>query len=56
MPTYEYACGNCGITVEITASVSENIAPRCDCGQMMTRKYSAPGIVFKGTGFYKTGG
>ena len=51
MPTYDFKCNTCGITVEVFASVDDQAAPRCDCGEMMQKVYSAPGIVFKGTGW-----
>jgi len=51
MPTYEFRCATCGITTEIIASVEDQAAPKCACGQMMTKVYSAPGIVFKGDGW-----
>jgi putative FmdB family regulatory protein len=51
MPTYDFKCNTCGITVEVVASVDDQAAPKCDCGEMMQKIYSAPGIVFKGTGW-----
>jgi len=51
MPTYDFKCNACGITVEVFANVDDQAAPKCDCGEMMQKVYSAPGIVFKGTGW-----
>lgn len=51
MPTYDFKCNSCGITVEVTRSVDEDSALRCDCGEMMFKIFSSPGIVFKGTGW-----
>lgn len=58
MPTYEYKCLGCSNTVEMSRSVDERDEPvECvSCGLESTRVYNAPGIQFKGTGFYKTGG
>lgn len=57
MPTYEYACINCDKTVEITRSIHEpSDTQQCpDCGYNLVRVFSAPGIQFKGSGFYSTG-
>jgi len=51
MPTYEFRCPKCLITCEVIASVSEQSAPTCSCGELMTKIFSAPGIVFKGDGW-----
>ena len=51
MPTYDFVCPNCQISVEIVSSVSEQASPKCDCGQMMIKQFSAPGIIFKGNGW-----
>ena len=56
MAVYEYACIECDTSVEITRSISEpESVPSCSiCGYHMTRVWNAPGIQFKGSGFYKT--
>lgn len=56
MPTYEYACITCDKSEEITRKFDdEEIIPPCPiCGYKMARAYSAPGVQFKGSGFYKT--
>src|SRR4051795_9368070 len=55
MPTYEYACKQCGQHLEIVQSLREDplrVCPNCD-GEL--RKVFSPiGITFKGSGFYKT--
>lgn len=58
MPTYEYRCNKCESSVTFSRSVGERDEPvNCPvCGLSSTRVYNAPGIQFKGTGFYKTGG
>lgn len=58
MPIYEYRCNNCMSHIQVTRSYTDTetdiVCPKCDL--KTSRVYSAPGIVFKGTGFYKTGG
>jgi putative FmdB family regulatory protein len=56
MPIYEYACIECDTKQEINRKVNEQeTIPSCiACGYRMIRVYSAPGISFKGSGFYKT--
>ena len=56
MPTYDFKCPKCQITVEITASVEEQCAPTCDCGLTMEKQFSAVPTIFKTKGFYSTGG
>jgi putative FmdB family regulatory protein len=56
MPTYEYACIECDESMEITRGFKdpESVPPCPSCGYNMSRVYNAPGIQFKGSGFYKT--
>jgi putative FmdB family regulatory protein len=57
MPTYEYRCGKCDSLTILSRAVDDRDEPvSCVCGFESTRIYNAPGIQFKGTGFYKTGG
>lgn len=58
MPTYEYRCNKCETSIVFSRSIGERDEPvKCiTCGLESTRVYNAPGIQFKGTGFYKTGG
>jgi predicted nucleic acid-binding Zn ribbon protein len=53
--TYEFKC-SCGMEMSKSFPVlQERIElPRCACGKMMRRKFSAPAIIFKGSGFYST--
>jgi putative FmdB family regulatory protein len=51
MPTYDFQCPKCLITFEIYVSVSLQESPRCDCGELMQKQYSSPGIIFKGEGW-----
>ncbi len=54
MPTYDYACNNCGHRFEKFQSFSENNLTICpECGVEALRKVFSPsGIVFKGSGWY----
>jgi putative FmdB family regulatory protein len=56
MPVYEYACIECDKNIEITRAFNdeEKIPPCSVCGYSMVRVYNAPGVQFKGSGFYKT--
>lgn len=53
MPTYDYKCTVCSSVKPVTASFDEEVqAPKCDtCLMSMARDWSAPGIIFKGTGW-----
>ena len=55
MPTYEYVCESCGNQYEKRESFDAKPRQKCPaCGKMARRMLSAPAVVFKGTGFYKT--
>jgi putative FmdB family regulatory protein len=56
VPTYEYACPDCGHQFEVRHGFSDKGPRKCpSCGKMKLRKVFHPvGIVFKGSGFYKT--
>ena len=58
LPNYEYRCNKCQSNVVFSRSVEDRDEPvKCvTCGLESTRIYNAPGVQFKGTGFYKTGG
>lgn len=59
MPTYLYVCEN-GHEYEETRGMSEEpkrtICDMSDCGTKLVRKFTAPTISFKGTGFNTTRG
>jgi len=55
MPLYEYHCNQCHIDFEVRRSFSATGTPECPVchdNAHVTRKFSAPAIVFKGSGFY----
>jgi putative FmdB family regulatory protein len=55
MPTYEYACSKCGEHLEAVQSFSDDPLKKCPaCGGRLKKVYGNVGIVFKGSGFYKT--
>ena len=55
MPTYEYACTECGKHVEVVQSMSDAPLDTCaTCGGRLRKVFSPIGIVFKGSGFYST--
>ncbi|HEX6654696.1 MAG TPA: FmdB family zinc ribbon protein [Candidatus Limnocylindria bacterium] len=55
MPTYDYQCRSCGHTVEVIHSMTEEGPSTCErCGGELRRVLYPTGIIFKGSGFYKT--
>ena len=55
MPTYEYACTECGDRTEVVQSISDAPLTTCTvCGGQLRKVFSPVGIVFKGSGFYRT--
>jgi putative FmdB family regulatory protein len=55
MPTYEYACSTCGEHLEVVQSFKDEPLSTCPACQGPLRKVFSPiGVVFKGSGFYKT--
>jgi putative FmdB family regulatory protein len=55
MPTYEYACVDCGKHIEVVQSMSDPPLTVCAaCGGRMRKVFAPIGIVFKGSGFYRT--
>lgn len=55
MPTYQYACNACNHEFEIFQDFQEASLTICpECAGEIRKVYSAVGVVFKGSGFYKT--
>ncbi len=55
MPLYEYQCEKCGNTFEVLQKFSDTpIEVHADCGGKVVRLISAPGLQFKGSGWYIT--
>ena len=54
MPTYDYRCKACGQELEVFQSFSDDPLTTCEaCGGELRKLFGAPGIAFKGSGFYK---
>jgi len=55
VPTYEYLCDACGYAFELVQAFSDAPVSECpQCKGNVRKVYSNVGIVFKGSGFYKT--
>ena len=55
MPTYQYACTDCAERVEVVQKFTDDPLTVCaSCGGRLRKVYSPVGIVFKGSGFYRT--
>jgi len=55
MPTYEYACRQCGEHLEVVQTFTDDALTSCPhCGGNLKKVFGNIGIVFKGKGFYKT--
>lgn len=54
MPTYEYKCNECGCTFEEVHGVGDTVECSPCCGGGVRRVFHPVGIIFKGSGFYKT--
>lgn len=55
MPTYEYMCKRCERRFDVFQSFSEEPLTTCDvCGGELKKVFGSVGIMFKGSGFYKT--
>ena len=55
MPTYQYACTECGHAFEQFQSFSDASLTECpECQGRLRKVYNAVGVVFKGSGFYRT--
>ena len=55
MPTYEYACRNCGEHLEVVQAFTDDALTTCpNCGGPLRKVFGRVGISFKGDGFYKT--
>ena len=55
MPTYAYACKDCGHAFDIQQSFSDDSLTICpECEGALRKKFNSVGVVFKGSGFYRT--
>ena len=55
MPTYQYRCTECGDELEAVQKFTDEPLSVCPvCNGQLRKLFSAVGVVFKGSGFYKT--
>jgi putative FmdB family regulatory protein len=55
VPTYQYACTECGHTFEQVQSFTDDALEHCPvCNGRVRKVFNAVGVVFKGSGFYRT--
>ena len=54
MPTYQYQCTECGESLEVQQSFTEDALTECPtCHGRLRKVFNAVGVVFKGSGFYR---
>ncbi|MET7757009.1 FmdB family zinc ribbon protein [Streptomyces sp. NPDC005389] len=54
MPTYQYQCTECGEGLEAVQKFTDDALTECpQCKGRLKKVFSAVGIVFKGSGFYR---
>jgi putative FmdB family regulatory protein len=55
VPTYQYVCTECGGQLEAVQKFTDDpLTVHDDCGGRLRKVFSPVGIVFKGSGFYRT--
>ena len=55
MPTYQYQCKSCGGDLEVVQKFSDASLTVCpECSGELRKVFNAVGVVFKGSGFYRT--
>ena len=55
MPTYQYACTECGHAFDQVQSFTDDSLTECPvCSGRLRKVFNAVGVVFKGSGFYRT--
>jgi putative FmdB family regulatory protein len=55
VPTYQYACTACDERLEVVQKFTDDPLTECtECGGRLRKVFSAAGIIFKGSGFYRT--
>jgi putative FmdB family regulatory protein len=55
VPVYQYACTECGEQLEVRQSFTDDALTVCPvCAGRLRKVLSAVGVVFKGSGFYRT--
>lgn len=55
MPTYSYACTECGNHFDVVQAFTDDALTTCDqCSGRLRKIFGSVGVVFKGSGFYRT--
>lgn len=55
MPTYQYRCTDCGNELEAVQKFTDSALTVCqECSGQLRKVFNAVGVVFKGSGFYRT--
>lgn len=55
MPTYSYACRDCDHRFDLQQAFTDDALTTCPaCGGALRKVYGSVGVVFKGSGFYRT--
>lgn len=55
MPTYSYRCTGCAVEFDIAQAFSDQALTTCEsCGGSLRKLFSAVGVTFNGSGFYRT--
>lgn len=55
MPKYQYRCNDCGADLEVQQKFTDDALTVCpECQGDLRKVFGAVGVVFKGSGFYKT--
>ncbi|TXG90208.1 FmdB family transcriptional regulator [Rhodococcus rhodnii] len=55
MPTYSYACTECDNRFDIVQKFTDDSLTTCpECSGKLRKLFNSVGIVFKGSGFYRT--
>ena len=55
MPTYSYECTECGNRFDMVQAFTDDALTTCEkCSGLLRKLFNSVGIVFKGSGFYRT--
>jgi putative FmdB family regulatory protein len=55
MPTYSYACTECGHRFDAVQAFSDSTLTECpECHGKLRKEYGSIGVTFNGSGFYRT--
>lgn len=55
MPTYSYQCTECDDRFDIVQAFTDDALTTCErCAGRLRKRFNSVGVVFKGSGFYRT--